>query len=80
MANDQRRVQERQITLGGRPRFFFGVSDATADDPSPVFLFLLPLGRPRPRFAGTWCASAVPVISQDEREGRQKRSVIASDR
>lgn len=44
------------LTFGGRPRFLGTVADepsagAGADD-GAAFLFLLPLGRPRPRLAG----------------------------
>jgi hypothetical protein len=44
-------------TLGGLPLFLFSpaagaTSDVEAAVPAPLFLFLLPLGRPRPRFAG----------------------------
>lgn len=42
-------------TFGGRPRFLgiVGVVGlAAVDEDAPDFLFLLPLGRPRPRLAG----------------------------
>ena len=44
-------------TLGGLPLFLFSpaagaTSDVEAAVPAALFLFLLPLGRPRPRFAG----------------------------
>jgi len=50
------------ITLGGRPRFR-GTADVAEVASVPllaVFLFLLPLGLPRPRFAGR--LSAVSVV------------------
>jgi hypothetical protein len=44
-------------TLGGLPLFLFSpaageASGAETDAPAAFFLFLLPLGRPRPRFTG----------------------------
>lgn len=41
------------LTFGGRPRFrAVGVVGLSGADEPPDFLFLLPLGRPRPRFCG----------------------------
>lgn len=55
-----------RYTLGGLPRFFF--TGAPSDGPvvadaAPDFLFLLPLGRPRPLLAG--CAS-LGVVAANE--------------
>jgi hypothetical protein len=56
-------------TLGGLPRFLF----CPVEDPEPApaiaeglvieddFLFLLPLGRPRPRFCGEAAAGSLPA-------------------
>lgn len=66
----------QRITLGGRPRLrgTTGVEEAPA---ATVFLFLLPLGLPLPRFAGRLsAASVVPDTSGQIR--RRKR--IAGDR
>jgi hypothetical protein len=63
---------EDEFTLGGRPRFFFGVSEAETSAAKVVpFLFLLPLGRPRPRLTGAPLASAAPT---------KKKISIASDK
>jgi len=42
------------LTFGGRPRFLCptGVDGPSAAEDDVAFLFLLPLGRPRPRLAG----------------------------
>jgi hypothetical protein len=42
------------LTFGGRPRFLCpaGADEPSAADEDVAFLFLLPLGRPRPRFTG----------------------------
>jgi hypothetical protein len=50
-------VSSAEHTLGGLPLFLFSpaagaASDGDAAVPAAFFLFLLPLGRPRPRFAG----------------------------
>jgi len=46
-------------TLGGRPRFLLGASSPVASVAEvPDFLFLDPLGRPLPRFAGVSVAAA----------------------
>ena len=46
-------------TLGGRPRFLLGASSPVASVAEvPDFLFLEPLGRPLPRFAGASVAGA----------------------
>jgi hypothetical protein len=61
MANNRQRKTKLKVTFGGLPLFFFGASaDAPAEATAapdeevggPCFLFLLPLGRPRPRFVG----------------------------
>ena len=51
------RRSSAEHTLGGLPLFLFSpaagaTSDVEAAVPAALFLFLLPLGRPRPRFAG----------------------------
>ena len=42
------------LTFGGRPRFLWpaGADEPSAADDDVAFLFLLPLGRPRPRLTG----------------------------
>ena len=42
------------LTFGGRPRFLCpaGADEPSAADDDVAFLFLLPLGRPRPRLTG----------------------------
>ena len=42
------------LTFRGRPRFLCpgGADEPSAADDNVAFLFLLPLGRPRPRLAG----------------------------
>lgn len=59
-------------TLGGLPLFLFSpaagaTSDVEAAVPATLFLFLLPLGRPRPRFAGV-----------DARPGRGTRRTVST--
>jgi hypothetical protein len=50
--------RKKEQTFGGLPLFFFKGSASTADGPEAApasgagFLFLLPLGRPRPRLTG----------------------------
>ena len=54
-------------TLGGRPRFLLGASSPVASVAEvPDFLFLEPLGRPLPRFAG------VSVAAAEETEARER--------
>jgi hypothetical protein len=48
-------------TFGGRPRFLGGAAGepgAGPDELVPDFLFLLPLGRPRPRLTGGLAGAA----------------------
>ena len=63
LRNHSRRLDEHlgkssaERTLGGLPLFLFSpaagaTSDVEAAVPAALFLFLLPLGRPRPRFTG----------------------------
>ena len=63
---NQERGRLVKYTLGGLPLFFFtgAPSDGPgAADAAPDFLFLLPLGRPRPLLAG--CAS-LGVVAANE--------------
>jgi hypothetical protein len=64
-------VMGSKHTLGGLPLLLFSpaagaTSDVEAAVPAALFLFLLPLGRPRPRFAGV-----------DERPKRRTRTLLA---
>lgn len=65
MIAGRKKNAEFYITFGGLPRFFFGASVAEVLA-SPVavapFLFLLPLGRPRPRFGGAPLLSAGEIL------------------
>ena len=53
-------------TLGGRPRFLLGGSSPVASVAAvPDFLFLEPLGRPLPRFAGASTAAAGEINARE---------------
>ena len=47
-------IDSIMLTFGGRPRFLCpaGADEPSAADDDVAFLFLLPLGRPRPRLTG----------------------------
>lgn len=57
------------LTLGGLPRFLLasGLEGPAAAVGSPAFLFLLPFGRPRPRFTGV---EGSAVGTGEKRDGR----------
>lgn len=57
------------LTFGGRPRFLWpaGADEPSAADDDVAFLFLLPLGRPRPRLTG--------VVGEASKQGK---SIIRS--
>jgi hypothetical protein len=67
--NSQARIRNGGLgryTLGGLPLFFFTCTPSDGPvvaDAAPDFLFLLPLGRPRPLLAG--CAS-LGVVTANE--------------
>jgi hypothetical protein len=57
-------------TLGGRPRFRGGAEEDSPAGVGTAFLFLLPLGRPRPRFTGVSEVSAAEMGGRDEHSRR----------
>lgn len=76
-------------TFGGLPRFFFGTSSADAasavgpgaEDGAGLVLFLLPLGRPRPRLTGGESAGVSSEAMKARKRGELKeQAIIASDR
>ena len=82
---------ETRHTFGGLPRFFFGVASADEGTPTVVagredcaglFLFLLPLGRPRPRLTGGESVGAgSAAMKVRKRRGKlEEQTIIASHR
>lgn len=67
-------IDEQEPTFGGRPLFFGteGVDDpvAVALGVPPGRLFLLPFGRPRPRFAGTSPSLAAASVNGNSGQTR----------
>lgn len=88
LRNHTRRLDEHlgessaERTLGGLPLFLFSpaagaTSDVEAAVPAALFLFLLPLGRPRPRFAGVDARPAGGTRRTVSTHRRVSSSIIA---
>lgn len=82
-------VRTRVYTLGGLPRFFLtggsevDAAGAAEEDEAPDFLFLLPLGRPRPLLAGGFgsldSASATTGWGEDRYDQHARLALAGTD-
>ena len=79
------RRSSAEHTLGGLPLFLFSpaagaTSDVEAAVPAALFLFLLPLGRPRPRFAGVDARPKGGTIDDCEHKELDKKTRVIDRR